>query len=249
MKTVNTAPDNVTATAAGRDMQPTRTSRIKSYVLRQGRLTPGQKEALETQWPLYGLDYEPQTLDLSQVFGRSAPVTLEIGFGNGESLLTLAQQHPEENFIGIEVHRPGVGRLLRRMQDTHTSNIRVSQHDAVEVLMEQIPDASLARLLLFFPDPWHKKRHNKRRIVRPEFAELVAQKLQPGGIWHMATDWEDYAMHMLDVMQAQPQFKNVAEGTASAPFVERPNTRPLTHFEQRGTKLGHGIWDLQFQNA
>lgn len=228
---------------------PRVSARIKSYVLRQGRLTPGQRDALTSQWPKFGLDYAPKKLDLTQLFDRDAPVTLEIGFGNGESLLSLAQQNPAENFIGIEVHRPGVGRLLRRIEATGVDNIRVSQHDAVDVLLEQIPDSSLARVLLFFPDPWHKKRHNKRRIVRPEFAELIAQKLQPQGIWHMATDWQDYAEHMLEVMRAQPTFANVADGTPTDPFVERPATRPVTHFEQRGAKLGHGIWDLQFQRS
>jgi len=179
---------------------------IRSYVLRQGRLTPGQKLALEQLWPVYGIDYANAPLDLPAIFGRSAPVTLEIGFGDGDSLLQQAIQHPERDFLGIEVHRPGVGRLLSRCHEAGLSNLRVFNHDAVEVLKHQIPDQCLDCVQLFFPDPWHKKRHHKRRIVQPGFAALIRRKLRPGGVFHLATDWQNYAEHMLEIMESSPGF-------------------------------------------
>ncbi len=217
--------------------------RIKSFVLRQGRLTKGQQQAIETQWPKYGVPFQPEPLNFTELFGRQAPTFLEIGFGMGKSLAQMAQDHPENNYLGIEVHRPGVGALLKEVAERGLTNIRVMNHDAIEVLDKMIPDASLAGVYLFFPDPWHKKRHHKRRIVQPEFAQKIAQKLQPNGIFHMATDWEDYAHHMMEVMTQAPHFQNTQpEGH----FTPRPNYRPLTKFEARGQKLGHGVWDLIF---
>lgn len=216
---------------------------IRSYVLRQGRLTPGQKLALEQLWPVYGIDYANAPLDMPAIFGRSAPLTLEIGFGDGDSLLQQAIAHPERDFLGIEVHRPGVGRLLSRCHEAGLSNLRVFNHDAVEVLKNQIPDQSLDCVQLFFPDPWHKKRHHKRRIVQPEFAALVLRKLRPGGYFHMATDWQAYAEHMLAVMEASPGFANAA---GAGQYSRNDGLRPLTKFEQRGLRLGHGVYDLRY---
>ncbi|GAB6035199.1 tRNA (guanosine(46)-N7)-methyltransferase TrmB [Galenea microaerophila] len=218
--------------------------RIKSFVLRQGRLSKAQQRALETQWPKFGVDFQPQVLNLSELFGRQAPTYLEIGFGMGKSLAEMAQMRPEHNFIGIEVHRPGVGALLKEVEERHLNNVRVVNHDAVEVLEQMIPDQSLAGVYLFFPDPWHKKRHHKRRIVQPEFVALIARKLQAQGIFHMATDWEDYAHHMMEVMTEAPDFENTQPPMQ---FTPRPDDRPLTKFETRGQRLGHGVWDLVFR--
>lgn len=216
--------------------------KIRSFVRREGRLTPGQQRALETWLPEYGLPEGNSTLDFQQVFGRRAPLVLEIGFGNGDTLLQLASEHSERNFIGIEVHRPGVGRLLKLAGEAGLKNLRVSSEDAIEILEQRIPDASLDRVLLYFPDPWPKKRHHKRRIVQPPFVQLLAKKIRPGGEFHMATDWEPYAEHMLEVMSAAKEFENTANG-----FAARPAERPLTKFEQRGQKLGHGVRDLIFR--
>ncbi len=218
---------------------------IRSFVKREGRLTTGQSQALETQWPLYGIDYSDQPLDLTKLFNRDAETVLEIGFGNGDSLWQMAQASPEKNFIGIEVHRPGVGHLLHLIESSNCTNIRVSNTDAIDVLNKQIPDHSLDRLQLFFPDPWHKKKHNKRRIVQDAFIAQVAKKLKPGGIFHMATDWEDYAQHMLNTLNSCDLFSNLSTDNT---FVARPEERPLTKFEKRGQRLGHGVWDLLFQN-
>lgn len=217
---------------------------IRSFVKREGRLTSGQQHALETQWPLYGIDYRDQPLDLPQLFSRDAETVLEIGFGNGDSLWQMAQAHPERNYMGIEVHRPGVGHLLHLIEESGCQNIRVSNHDAVEVLEHQVPDNSLSRLQLFFPDPWHKKKHHKRRIVQEKFILQVARKLKHGGIFHLATDWENYAEHMLDTLNACHLFKNLSKDNT---FVPRPEERPLTKFEKRGHRLGHGVWDLMFE--
>lgn len=216
--------------------------RIRSFVRREGRLTPGQQRALDTWLPEYGLPDGQQPLDLAEVFGREAPVTLEIGFGNGDTLLQLASEHPERDHIGIEVHRPGVGRLLKLAGEAGLKNLRVSSNDAIEILEWRIPDNGLDRVLLYFPDPWPKKRHHKRRIVQPAFVQLLGRKIHPGGEFHLATDWEPYAEHMLEVMTAAREFENTAEG-----FAPRPAQRPLTKFEQRGQKLGHGVWDLIFR--
>ncbi|MEI7374335.1 tRNA (guanosine(46)-N7)-methyltransferase TrmB [Dickeya chrysanthemi] len=218
--------------------------RIRSFVRRQGRLTKGQQQALDDFWPVMGVEYQNEPLDFARLFGRDAPVVLEIGFGMGASLVTMAQQHPEQNFIGIEVHVPGVGACLGAAQEAGVDNLRVMCHDAVEVLERMIPDGSLAMVQLFFPDPWHKARHNKRRIVQAPFAELVKRKLAIGGVFHMATDWEPYAQHMLEVMSAVAGYRNLSDHND---YVPRPASRPLTKFEARGQRLGHGVWDLMFE--
>ncbi|WP_293774570.1 tRNA (guanosine(46)-N7)-methyltransferase TrmB [uncultured Pantoea sp.] len=220
--------------------------RIRSFVRRQGRLTKGQQQALDTLWPVMGVEYQPEPVDLTELFGRDAPVTLEIGFGMGASLVTMAQNTPHQNFLGIEVHAPGVGACLASAKEVGVQNLRVMCHDAVEVLEKMIPDNSLRMVQLFFPDPWHKARHNKRRIVQVPFAELVMRKLKKGGVFHMATDWEAYAEHMLDVMNSIDGYRNQSE---QQDYVPRPETRPLTKFEQRGQRLGHGVWDLMFERV
>ncbi|MBB1518898.1 tRNA (guanosine(46)-N7)-methyltransferase TrmB [Aquipseudomonas guryensis] len=217
---------------------------IKSFVMRSGRMTEGQQRSLDLGWPKFGLQLEDGLRDFDQVFGRSAPRTFEIGFGMGHATLEMAAAAPEQDFIGVEVHKPGVGALLNGMLTQNLSNIRVYSCDALEVLRDCVADASLDRLLLFFPDPWHKSRHHKRRIVQPAFAELVRQKLKIGGVLHMATDWEQYAEHMLEVMNVAPGYRNLAAGGRC---VERPSERPVTKFERRGERLGHGVWDLKFQ--
>ncbi len=217
--------------------------RIRSFVRREGRLTKGQERALTELWPVMGVEYKAEMLDLNVLFGRSAPVVLEIGFGMGKSLVEMAAAAPEKNFIGIEVHRPGVGACLASAQEAGLTNLRLFCHDAVEVLEQMIPDQSIDTLQLFFPDPWHKARHHKRRIVQPKFVQMLRPKLKIGGIFHMATDWENYAEHMLEVMNAAEGFENtVKEGN----YAPRPDYRPLTKFEQRGHRLGHGVWDLLF---
>ncbi len=216
--------------------------RIRSFVRREGRLTKGQERALLELWPVMGVEYRDEMLDLNQLFGREAPVVLEIGFGMGKSLVEMAAAAPEKNFIGIEVHRPGVGACLSSAQDAGITNLRLFCHDAVEVLGQMIPDQSIDTLQLFFPDPWHKARHHKRRIVQPAFVQMLRPKLKIGGVFHMATDWENYAEHMLEVMNAAEGFVNTVEGD----YAPRPDSRPLTKFEQRGHRLGHGVWDLLF---
>lgn len=217
--------------------------RIRSFVRREGRITRGQQRALDELWPKYGIAAD-SLIDLDRLFGRAAPRTLEIGFGNGEALARMAELQPEHDFIGIEVHRPGVGHLLRLLEERAIENVRIYNADAVQVIEECLPDDSLDRVLLFFPDPWHKKRHHKRRIVQTEFADLLARKIKPGGILHMATDWQDYAEHMLAVMQASGDFRKCA-GTGE--YSPRPEYRPVTKFEQRGRRLGHDVWDLVFE--
>jgi tRNA (guanine-N7-)-methyltransferase len=217
---------------------------IRSYVLRQGRMTEAQQRAFETLWPSYGLTLDEGLLDLPATFGNQQPVTLEIGFGNGEALAQQALNHPERNFLGVEVHSPGVGHLMIRLAEQESANARILQCDAMELLRHHLPAASLSAVLLFFPDPWHKKRHHKRRIVRPEFTGLIHRALLPGGLLHMATDWEDYAQHMLKVLSDHPGFENLA---GAGQFSPRPEDRPLTKFEQRGQRLGHGVWDLLFE--
>ncbi len=217
---------------------------IKSFVLRQGRKTKAQQYALDHYWPVFGIDESDQPLDFAGLFGNDQPVTLEIGFGNGDSLATMARAAPERNFIGIEVHSPGVGHLLHLVNEYQLSNVRVINYDASEVLNKRIVKDSLDCVQLFFPDPWHKRRHNKRRIVQPEFAALIASLLKKGGVLHMATDWEDYAIHMAEVMEAGTDFANCHAG--DSPYSPRPEFRPLTKFENRGLKLGHGVWDLLY---
>ncbi len=215
---------------------------VRSFVLRQGRLTKGQEQALEVVWPIYGIERSDATLDARALFGNDAPITLEIGFGDGVSLATMAQNDPDRNFIGIEVHKPGVGRLLHLINENGLENVRVMDDDAVEIIKKRIPEKSLDRVQLFFPDPWHKKRHNKRRIVQPDFVSLIASRLSANGVFHLATDWEPYAEYMAEVMEASTEFSSIAD----TPFSEKPNSRPTTKFETRGLKLGHGVWDLLY---
>ncbi len=216
--------------------------RIKSFVKREGRFTPAQFSALQENWPLYGLECKSSEICPKQVFGRTAPLILEIGFGMGASFLEAIAQYPEHNFIGIEVHRPGVGAFLHQAQQKQLTNVRVYCHDAVEVLRQAIPNNSVDKVCIFFPDPWPKKRHNKRRLIQSEFVELVATKLKTGGCLHLATDWEDYAVHMLTVLQAS-SLRNTA---VTGDYVERPETRAVTKYEQRGERLGHVVRDLVF---
>ncbi len=225
---------------------PTSSSRqrpIRSFVLRQGRLTPAQERAFELHWTRYGLEYTGQPRDFDAVFGRRADHVLEIGFGNGEALRFAAANEPGRDFIGIEVHRPGVGRLLNALAQDGAGNVRVYNHDAAEVLEHEIPDTSLAEIRIYFPDPWHKKRHAKRRLIQPGFARLIARKLAPGGLLHLASDWQPYVEHMWDVLDAEPTLENRA---GPRDYFPRPAWRPETHFEARGLRLGHGVWDLLY---
>ncbi|RDH82597.1 MAG: tRNA (guanosine(46)-N7)-methyltransferase TrmB [endosymbiont of Galathealinum brachiosum] len=217
---------------------------IHSFVKREGRLTTGQQLAIDTQWPEFGINYSEEKLNFTTLFDNEADVILEIGFGNGDSLWQMAQAQPEKNYFGIEVHRPGVGHLLRLVEQTDCKNIRVSNHDAIDVLEHQIPDNSIDRLQLFFPDPWHKKKHNKRRIVQEKFINQVARILKPDGIFHLATDWEHYAKHMLSTLNDCDLFNNLSDDNT---YVPKPEERPTTKFEKRGHRLGHGVWDLLFQ--
>lgn len=216
---------------------------IKTFVQRQGRLTKGQARAIELLWPRFGLELDAGPLTFDALFDDDRPVTLEIGFGNGRSLAAMALADPERGFIGIEVHRPGVGQLLQRIEENEIQNIRIFSADALDVLEQKIPAASLDRIQLFFPDPWPKKKHHKRRILNKDFAALAASRLRHGGIFHMATDWEDYAHVALELLQNHPAFDNLCPDGFSA----RPQWRPLTKFEQRGQRLGHGVWDLLFE--
>ncbi len=218
---------------------------MRSYVLREGRLTPGQARALERLWPRFGVDWHPGTrLDLPQLFGNPHPVSLEIGFGNGETLLTLAEANPEGNLLGVEVHRPGIGRLFRELELRGIPNVRVLRQDAVELLRDGLAEASLAAVYLLFPDPWPKQRHHKRRILNAELVAQLARVLQPGGLFHAASDWPDYAEQVLVELEgASHWFENLA---GPGRFTPRPSWRPSTRFEQRGERLGHPVRDLQF---
>jgi len=220
--------------------------RIRSFVRREGRLTKGQQRALDELLPRYGISLQQGELDFDVMFGRQAFRVLEIGFGNGASLAEMAANHPGYDYLGIEVHRPGVGNLLLQIEKQGLNNIRVSNDDAVEVLEKQIPDVSLDAVYLFFPDPWHKKKHHKRRMVQPAFVQLLRRKLKTGGIFHMSTDWKNYAEHMLEIMTAADGFENIAR---DGHYVARPDYRLLTKFEQRGHRLGHGVWDLIFKKV
>ena len=217
--------------------------RIKSFIRRIGRMTTAQREALESLWSKYCLDHE-KNCDFALIFGRNAPVILEIGFGNGESLAKTAEENPDKDYIGIEVHKPGVGNLLAQLERKKIANVRVFYHDAIEVLEKCIPEHSLAAVHLFFPDPWHKRKHHKRRIVRPCFVRLISTKIVSRGYFHAATDWQHYAQHMLKILSVSEQFSNQSADKAYCP---RPPYRPLTKFEQRGLRLGHGVWDLIFK--
>lgn len=220
--------------------------RIRSFVLRQGRLTKGQSRALATGLPLFGVSYEEKQLDLNQVFGRSASKKiLEIGFGMGESTAKIAQTLPDFDFLAAEVHTPGVGALLKLIEEGNLSNIRIIQHDVVDVLQNMVVDNGLDGVHIFFPDPWHKKRHHKRRLIQAEFVKLLCSKLKTGGYLHVATDWQEYAEWVLEVLNAEQQLKNSAAKENNG-YAEKPSYRPLTKFESRGIKLGHGVWDLVF---
>ncbi|OEY66472.1 tRNA (guanosine(46)-N7)-methyltransferase TrmB [Marinobacter sp. X15-166B] len=219
---------------------------IRSFVLRQGRMTVGQKSAYERSWPKFGLTREQGVIDPREVFGREAMLNLEIGFGMGKSLAEMAAAAPEQDFIGVEVHLPGVGALLKEIEDRGLENIRIYAIDANDVIDLCLPDAALDRVMVFFPDPWHKKRHHKRRLVQHEFIQRIRHKLRVGGICHLATDWEPYAEHMMAVMADSEGFANTVAGHEFAP---RPDDRPVTKFEQRGERLGHGVWDLLFRRT
>jgi tRNA (guanine-N7-)-methyltransferase len=217
---------------------------IRSFVRREGRLTPGQKRAFQALWPRWGLDFQAEPVALSAIFGNAHPVYLEIGFGNGESLAEMARRHPERNYLGVEVHTPGVGHLLLKLEEFGCTNVRVIRHDAVEVLRRMLPAASLEAVYLFFPDPWQKKRHHKRRILQASLVEELARVIRPGGHLHAATDWQDYAEQMLGVLSADT--KRFCNPAGPGNFTPRPESRPLTKFERRGQRLGHGVWDLIF---
>jgi tRNA (guanine-N7-)-methyltransferase len=219
---------------------------IRSFVKREGRLTKGQQNALDSQWPIMGLEQKDGLIDLVEVFGNDNPVVAEIGFGMGKSLVEMAKAAPDKNFIGIEVHTPGVGACLLEAAEQGVTNLRLYCHDAIEVLADCIPKDSLSCMQLFFPDPWHKTRHHKRRIVQAEFAQNIRSSLKHDGIFHMATDWENYAEHMVEVMNAQPGYRNVA---TEGDYIARPEHRPLTKFEARGHRLGHGVWDMMYQRT
>ena len=217
---------------------------IRSFVLRQGRMSNAQTRALETLLPRWGIPYRESLLDLDAAFGRSAPKILEIGFGMGDSTAAIAAAHPQNDYLGIEVHGPGVGSLLNQIEAMGLTNLRVIQHDAVEVLKHMIAPATLDGVHIFFPDPWHKTKHHKRRLIQPGLVALLCEKLKPGGYLHAATDWQEYAEHILAVLAAEPKLANTA-----ATYAPKPDYRPLTKFEQRGIKLGHGVWDIVFCRA
>lgn len=215
---------------------------IRSFVLRQGRVSVAQQRSIDTLLPQFGIAYTARPLNLEEAFGRVAPKILEIGFGMGDSTATIALARPDNDYLGLEVHTPGVGNLLKVMGEQDIRNIRIMQHDAVEVLRDMIAEASLDGVHIFFPDPWHKARHNKRRLIQSPFIAQLVQKIKPGGYIHVATDWQDYAEQVLRVFQAEPLLKNTATD-----YAPRPDYRPLTKFEKRGLNLGHGVWDLVFR--
>jgi tRNA (guanine-N7-)-methyltransferase len=233
---------------------------IRSFVLRQGRVTPAQQRACDTLLPRFGIPYAVQPLNLTQAFGRDAPKILEIGFGMGDSTATIALAHPENDYLALEVHTPGVGNLLMLIEAQQISNIRIIQHDAVEVLRDMLGEATLDGVHIFFPDPWHKTRHNKRRLIQAPFIAQLVQKLKPGGYIHVATDWQNYAEQVLAVLGAELLLENTVGGSTPHPctagivdclpladYAPRPAYRPLTKFELRGIRLGHGVWDLVFR--
>ena len=227
--------------------------RIKSFVLRTGRLTAGQAKAIETLGPQFLLPYTGQAIDWPQSFSSLEnnsintvrPKVLEIGFGMGETTAKIAMARPEDDFLAIEVHEPGVGALLKLIGEQNISNLRLMRHDAVEVVENMIPEGFLDGVHVYFPDPWHKKRHNKRRLIQPEFVALLSSRIKSGGYWHLATDWQEYAEQMMEVLSAEPTLSNT--GTLPGGYAERPSYRPVTKFENRGIKLGHGVWDLVFR--
>lgn len=232
-------PDSDQAPAS--PVQPTHAP-IRSFVLRAGRMGSGQARALQALGPRFVLPYAPVECDFDAAFGRRAPRVLEIGFGMGDATAAIAQALPDTDFVGVEVHAPGAGALLKRIGELELTNLRLIRHDAVEVLRHMVAPQSLAGVHVFFPDPWHKKKHNKRRLIQPDFVSLLASRLSTGGRLHCATDWQPYAQQMLEVLAAQPLLRNTASD-----FAPRPSYRPLTKFENRGIKLGHGVWDLIFE--
>jgi len=215
---------------------------IRSFVVRAGRMSVAQTRAIETLFPLYGLEYKSPALDARSLFGRPAPLVLEIGFGMGDTTADIAAQQPQLNFLAIDVHPPGVGNLLKLIQERQLTNIKVMQHDAVEVVQNMIAESSLHGIHIYFPDPWPKARHHKRRLIQPAFVALLTSRLAVGSYFHCATDWEHYAEQMLEVLRTEPRLENTSTG-----FVERPEWRTETKFERRGLKLGHGVWDLVFR--
>lgn len=217
---------------------------IRSFVLRQGRLTPAQHRAIEAFMPQYGLSFTEAPLDLDGVFGRAAPKILEIGFGMGSATAEIALAKPDSDYLGIEVHTPGVGNLCKLIEENGLTNLRIIQHDAVEVLRNMIADAALDGVHIFFPDPWPKKRHHKRRLIQPDFVSLLVRKLKPGAYLHLATDWQEYAEWMLEVLRSEPLLSNMAQD-----YAPKPEYRPETKFERRGINLGHGVWDLVFRRV
>jgi tRNA (guanine-N7-)-methyltransferase len=223
--------------------------RIKSFVLRTGRLTPGQAKAIETLGPQFLLPYTAKPIDWEQSFHQASatarPKILEIGFGMGETTAKIALARPEDDFLAIEVHEPGVGALLKLIGEQGQTNLRLMRHDAVEVVENMIPEGFLDGVHVYFPDPWHKKRHNKRRLIQPKFVELLTSRIKSGGYWHLATDWEEYALQMMEVLSAEPSLENT--GTLPSGYAQRPSYRPVTKFENRGLRLGHGVWDLVFR--
>jgi tRNA (guanine-N7-)-methyltransferase len=235
--------DNIPISDAGKTMMYDPSERrIRSFVTRAGRLSPAQARAIEALGPQFCLPYQKAPLDVASAFRRTAPTVLEIGFGMGGTTASIAAAMPDKNFLGVEVHTPGIGSLLKLIGEQHLTNLRLIQHDAVEVVTNMVAPRSLAGVHVFFPDPWHKARHNKRRLLQPAFVTLLASRLAPGGYLHCATDWEDYAVQMLEVLGAEPSLQNTAAG-----YAPRPAYRPVTKFENRGIKLGHGVWDLVFR--
>lgn len=228
------------ATTAENDRRRT----VRSYVLRAGRVTEGQKRALEELWPLYGVEPAQLPLDLESLFGNAQPVIMEIGFGNGDATWQMAKASPDRNYLGVEVHKPGVGSLLLKLEENGLDNVRIASEDAVEFLAQRIPDGALEGICLYFPDPWPKKRHHKRRIVQAPFVALMARKIRVGGLLHLATDWQPYAEFMLEVMRSEPDFENLSPAGDICP---RPEWRPPTKYERRGQRLGHRVSDLVFR--
>jgi tRNA (guanine-N7-)-methyltransferase len=222
--------------------------RIRSFVLREGRMTPAQQRAFDAHWSRYGIDYRGDGTphDFSASFGRQVPLVLEIGFGNGEALAWASEHDQARDFIGVEVHGPGVGRLMNALAARAANNVRLYRYDAVEVLQHEIAPGTLAEARIWFPDPWHKKRHNKRRLIQPEFVALLASRMTSNGLLHLATDWQAYAEHMLEVMEAAPDWRNQL---GPGQYAEKPEWRIETHFERRGLKLGHGVWDLLYRKS
>ena len=223
------------------DNDPIPKRSIRSFVLRQSHMTPAQQKAIDTLWPQFGLDFQAATVDLNTLFGHTAPKILEIGFGMGTATAEIAQRLPESDFLAIDVHGPGVGNLLKLIHEQSIGNIRVMRHDAVAVVETMLADASFDGIHTFFPDPWHKKRHHKRRLIQAAFVAMLLPKLKPGGYIHLATDWEEYAVQMLDVLSSFAELRNSA-----ADYAPTPAYRPETKFEARGKRLGHGVWDLVF---